>query len=74
MAQPEDLTGQILRLKQKGVLREEALRETLENQIGAPPPPVPRKMPPDLFAIVLYGLLALALFGQAALVIGLALP
>ena len=74
MAQPKDLTGQILRLRKKGVLRAEALQETLEQEIGAPPRPVPRKMPPDLFAIILYGLLGLALFGQGALVIALALP
>ena len=70
MTQPEDLTGQILHLRKKGVLRAEAL----ENEIAAPPPPVARRMPADLFAITLYGLLALALLGQVGLVIILALP
>ena len=74
MTQPEDLTGQILRLRKKGVLRAEALQEALEKEIAAPPPPVARRMPADLFAITLYGLLALALLGQVALVIALALP
>jgi hypothetical protein len=69
MAQPEDLTGQILRLRQKGVLRAEAL----EKEIRGLCTPVPRTTPKDLFTTVLYGFLGIAFLGQGALVITLAL-
>lgn len=69
MVQPEDLTGQILRLRKKGVLRTEAL----EKGTGGLCPPVSRKIALDLFTIVLYSFLGITFLGQGALVIVLTL-
>ena len=71
MAKPEDLTGQIFKLRERGVLKEDALRETLENEFAPTPPQ--RKLAPDYFARLVYCVLISAALAQFGIIIWISL-